>query len=101
MAEFRHLEQLATEVQRNAGITAAAVPERVVMRELAPLRHLIGPRLDLLQAHHVRLIALQPVAQLRLPRADSVDVPGSDFHGQTSRRGGASFTSCLSCYRRA
>ena len=63
MAELRHLQQLATKVQRHAGVTpAAAMPEHVVVGELAPLRNLVGPRLDLLQAHHIRPVALQPVA---------------------------------------
>ena len=81
MAEFGNLQELATNVQRDARIAAAAVPERVVVGELAALRHLIGTGLDLLQAHDVGAVARKPVAELRFPRADSVDVPGSDLHG--------------------
>ncbi len=36
-------------------------------------------RLQLLQADHVRLLALQPFEQVGPPRADAVDVEGSDF----------------------
>src|SRR5439155_19070556 len=36
--------------------------------------------LQLLQAHDVGLVALHPLAKLRLARADAVDVPGGDFH---------------------
>src|SRR6266702_4111961 len=97
MAELGHLEQLATKVQRYAGIAAAAVPEGVVIGKLAAVRHLIGARLDLLQAHDVRPVALEPVAELRLARADSVDVPRGDLHGtipvylSDSRNGGLSY----------
>src|SRR6185295_10273202 len=66
--------------QRNAGIPACAVPERVVVGELAAVRHLVGPRLDLLQAHDVGSVAFQPVAELRLAGANAVDVPGGDLH---------------------
>ena len=37
-------------------------------------------RLDLLQAEHVGLLALDELLHLRLPRADAVDVPGGDLH---------------------
>ena len=37
-------------------------------------------RLDLLQAQHVGLLALDELLHLRLPRADAVDVPGGDLH---------------------
>ena len=67
-------------MQRHAGVAAGAVPERVVVGELAALGHLVGPRLDLLQAHDVRPVALQPVAELRLAGANAVDVPGGDLH---------------------
>src|SRR5262249_31682429 len=80
MAEFRFLQQFALEVQRHARIASAAVPEGVVIAELAALRHLVGTRFDLLQAHHVGAVALQPLAKLRLARANAVDVPGGYFH---------------------
>src|SRR6185295_15969313 len=70
--------------QRNAGIPACAVPERVVVGELAAVRHLVGPCLDLLQAHDVGSVAFQPVAELRLAGANAVDVPGGDLHGDVA-----------------
>ena len=45
-------------------------------------RDLVGGGLDLLQADDVRALALDPLLDLRLPRADSVDVPGGDLHGR-------------------
>ena len=80
MRELRRLQELAPQVQRHAGVPAGAVPERVVVGELAAVGHLVGPRLDLLQAHDVRPVALQPVAELRLAGANAVDVPGGDLH---------------------
>ncbi len=51
-------------------------------------RDLVGRRLDLLQADHVGLLARDPLLDLRLPRADAVDVPGRNLeHGKTARRG--------------
>src|SRR5215471_3897318 len=68
-------------MQRYAGIAAGSVPERVIISELAAVGHLIGPRLDLMQAYDIRTVSLQPVAELRLARTDAVDVPGGDLHG--------------------
>ena len=62
-----------------------AVPVVPVAEHLEERRgHLVGRGLDLLQAHDVGLIARDPVAHLRLARADAVDVPGGDR--QASRR---------------
>src|SRR6266536_3843847 len=81
MAELGYLEQLATKVQRYARITSAAtVPECMVIVELALVRHLIGARLDFLQADDVGTIAREPVAELRGAGADSIDVPGGNLH---------------------
>jgi hypothetical protein len=52
----------------------------VVVLELDLLGDLRGFRLEFLNAHDVRPVALHPLAQLRLARADAVDVPGGDFH---------------------
>ena len=57
-----------------------AVPEHVVIREIAPLGNLRRLRLQLLQAQHIGLVALEPVAKLRLAGADAVDVPGRNLH---------------------
>src|SRR5205823_3577782 len=76
MAELGCFEELATDVERYAGIAACAVPECVIVGELAAVGHLIGPCLDLLQTNDVGTIALQPVAELRFACADAVDVPG-------------------------
>src|SRR5207237_3315554 len=74
------VEQALPDVQRHAGVGAKAVPISVVVLELHLLGNLPSLRLQLLQAHHVRAVALHPLAQLHLARADAVDVPGGDFH---------------------
>src|SRR6266542_6926635 len=74
------VEQVPAHMQGHAGITSAAVPVRVVVGELAALGTLRRLRLDLLQADDIRLVALEPVADLRLPRANAVDVPGRNLH---------------------
>src|SRR5712692_6558453 len=74
------VEQALPDVQGHAGVGAKAVPISVVVPELDLLGNLRGLRLQLLQAHHVRVVALHPLAQLHLARADAVDVPGGDFH---------------------
>src|SRR5690606_10823317 len=38
-------------------------------------------RLELLEAHYVRPLALQPLQEIRQSAADSVDVVGGDLHG--------------------
>jgi len=73
------LHQPAADVQRHAGVPTQAVPVHVVVRELASLRDLPGLGLELLQAYDVGTVAVQPVAELRLARANAVDVPGRDF----------------------
>ena len=45
MAELGRFQKLAAKMQRHARIASAAVPESVVIRELAPIRHLVGSRL--------------------------------------------------------
>ena len=82
MRERRALGQTAcAHVQRHARVALRAVPVAPVALELAePDRQLVGRRLDLLQADDVGLLALEPLLQLRLPRADAVDVPGGDLH---------------------
>jgi hypothetical protein len=81
VAELGHAsETVLADMERHAGIRAHAVPEHVVVLELALRRHLRGLRLELLQAYDVRTVARQPLAKLRLARADAIDVPGRDFH---------------------
>src|SRR5256885_15994491 len=52
----------------------------MVARKLAFVGDLRRLGLQLLQAHHVRAFALQPLAELRRSCANAVDVPGRDFH---------------------
>ena len=80
MREYRYLvvERLA-DMQRNARVRAHAVPVHVIVVMAAARGNLVGRRLQLLQAKDVRAVALEPVAELRLPRADAVDVPGGDL----------------------
>ena len=68
------------DVQRHAGVPLGAVPVRVVVGELALFGNLRRLGFQLLQTHHVRLIARHPLAYLRLPRTDAIDVPGCDLH---------------------
>ena len=88
------VERVLAHVQRHAGVRAQAVPEHVVVVELALQRDLPELGLQLLQAHDVGPVAREPFAELRLARADAVDVPGGDLH-RTRRYSGsmpASFT---------
>src|SRR5918999_4802466 len=78
-------EQLLAKLQRHAGVALAAVPVRMIFGELAELRNLIRFSLQLLQAHDVGLLAIQPLPELGSAGADAVDVPGSDFHTTASR----------------
>ena len=55
------------------------MPEGVVLRDLALLGNLAGLGFELLQADHIGPIAREPFAELRLARADAVDVPGGDL----------------------
>ena len=73
--------RLFTDVQRDARVALAAVPVTPVALDVAqPDGELVHGGLDFLQAEHVRLFALDEGLQLRLARADAVDVPGRDLH---------------------
>ena len=86
MAEFRlTVEQAFADVQRNARVAAKSVPVDVIVVEVAAHRDLRGLRLQFLQAHDVRLVALHPLAELAFARANPVDVPGGDFHAGNYR----------------
>ena len=52
-------------------------------------RYLIGSGLDFLQADDVGPIALDPLLDLRLTRADAVHVPRADGHGEDLSAKGA------------
>ena len=88
VVELRMLKDPATigkcvlaHVQPDAGVALAAVPVAPVALELAqPDRKLIERGLQLLQAQHVGLLALDELLQLRVARADAVHVPRGDFH---------------------
>src|SRR5205814_4147377 len=85
MAELRlGAEQRLAKMERHAGVGAATVPVHIVVGETAPCGYLSGLGLQLLQAHDVGLVALEPIAELSLARADAVDVPGGDLH-ETSK----------------
>src|SRR5262245_47965587 len=69
----------APEVQRDAGVTLLPVPVTVVPAELAQrFRDPFLRRLDLLQAQHVRLLALDELRDFSLAGANAVDIPCGD-----------------------
>src|SRR5262249_18227554 len=73
-------KSVAAQMQANAGIGARAMPVAAIALHLAKSRrHLGDSRFDLLQANYVGLLALDPFEQLRLARADTVNVPSSNF----------------------
>ena len=84
-------------VQPDARISFAAVPVAPVALELAqPHRQLIQRGFQLLQAEHVRPLALDELLQLRVARTDAVHVPRGDLHpyyftdsGREARRRGS------------
>jgi len=91
----RGVERVLAHVQRHPGVRAQAVPEHVVVVELALQRDLSELGLQLLQANDVGTLAAgEPVAELRLARPDAVDVPGGDLHRTPCYSGSmpASFT---------
>ena len=72
---------LLADVQADARVALRSVPVAPVALEVAEAHgQLIERGLDLLQADHVRLVALDPLEQLAVPGADAVDVPGGDLH---------------------
>src|ERR687897_252088 len=72
---------LLADMQADSRVPLRAVPVAPVALEIAePHGQLIERRLDLLQANHVRTLAIDPLQQLPVPRADAVDVPGGDPH---------------------
>ena len=84
--------------KRDARVALAAVPVAPVALELEEQqRHLVEAGLDLLQADDVGPVALDPVEQLRLPRADAVDVPGRDLHEVPSECGRADIVMMSRC----
>src|SRR4051812_32027159 len=81
MREERHLGECGfLHMQRHAGVRPQPVPVDVVVRVRAGGGHLPRLRFQLLQAHHIGSVALQPLAELRRARADAVHVPGGDLH---------------------
>src|SRR5690606_11228214 len=90
-----HRRQVLADHERDARVRLEAVPVRVVVVVPALLRDLVGLRLQLLEAHDVRSVTLEPLADLRGPCADSIHVPGSDLHsvGGLAVGGGAAVAS--------
>jgi hypothetical protein len=82
MGELRPLgRHRLVDVKADARISLAAVPVAPVALHLAQGRwHLIGRRLDFLQADDVRTLTRHPLQQLCVARPDAVDVPGRNFH---------------------
>src|SRR5690606_31368031 len=72
--------QVLVDHERDARVRLESVPVRVVVVTPALLRHLRGLGLQLLEAHDVGPVALEPLADLRGARTDPVHVPGSDLH---------------------
>src|SRR3954469_2397028 len=68
------------DVKPDAGIGSGAVPVApVALHFTERRRHLIGCRLEFLQADHVRTLLRDPFLDLRLTRPDAVDVPGGEL----------------------
>jgi hypothetical protein len=55
----------------------------MILVDLAQLRELTPLGLQLLQAHDVRPLALQPFPELGCTGAYAIDVPGGDFHASS------------------
>jgi hypothetical protein len=65
-------------VKGDAGVALASVPVTPVALEAEErLRNLFGGGFDFLQADDVRALTLDPFLDLRVPRPDAVNVPGS------------------------
>jgi len=79
------------DVKTDARVAFAAVPTAPVPLHLTQCGwHLVGLRLDLLQADDIRTLALDPLLDLALTRPDPIDVPGRELnglHGQISASG--------------
>src|SRR5687768_16509036 len=78
-------KQLLAEHERHPGVRLEAVPVRMVVGRLALLGNLTLLGLELLQAHDVGPLALEPLLNLRGTRANAVDVPGGDLHADACR----------------
>ena len=94
MAKLRLVGKcVAPDVQSDARVSARAVPVTAISLQLAERRrHLSHGRFELLQADHIRPLALDPFENLSLARTDPVDVPGGDFqHLEIIERAGAMF----------
>ena len=81
MAKLRLVGKcVAPDVESHARVSARAVPITAISLQLAKRRrHLSHGRFELLQADHIRPLALDPVKNLSLTRTDPVDVPSGDF----------------------
>src|SRR2546425_738247 len=83
LPQQRH-QEVAFLRTRPAGIgpgVAPVMPVDVIVLWAAPCRNLRRLGLQLLQTNDIGSVALEPLAELCLARADSVDIPRSDFHG--------------------
>ena len=72
--------QILAHVERHARVSLQRVPIHVIIFDLAFGGDLRRRGLQLLEAHDVGPIALQPLAQLSGARANAIDVPRRDFH---------------------
>src|SRR5207237_10086753 len=69
------------DVKAHARTPLSAVPVPPVAFHLAERRgHLVRRRLDFLEPDDIRLLAFNPFLHLRVPRANAIHVPCSDFH---------------------
>src|SRR5437763_1599021 len=81
----RLLEAVFSHVQRHSRVRTQSVPEHVVVLDLALRRDLRGFGLQLLEADDVGPVAREPVTELRLARANAVDVPSADLQEENYR----------------
>ena len=73
-------KRLLPQLERHPRVAFAAVPEGVIVLSLDDLGHLGHFRLQLLEADHVRAVALQPFLDLGRAGPDAVHIPRGDPH---------------------
>jgi hypothetical protein len=78
--DWRLGEGLFSQLQGDAGVALAAMPEGVIILPLDDFRHLGQLRLQFLETDHVRALTLQPFLDLSGAGADAVHIPRGDFH---------------------
>jgi hypothetical protein len=80
-------KRVAADMEPDAGVGFGAVPVASVALQFTNRTGNLSRRgFELLKAHDIGLLALNPFENLRLPRADSIHVPGGDFQERHDRK---------------